>query len=163
VRPLRSKRLLAGVLACAAVLAAGAPATGASGGDGPEAAAEALRAARRARLAQELEDEAREDGRKGAPRAAGTARPALFPRMIVGFYRACIGPAIGSRCALEPSCSRYFLEASKRHGWLGVPMIADRFVREPVASASDRWVQNAAGEPRHPDPVDDHDFWMETR
>lgn len=99
-------------------------------------------------------------------RTAGSAPEAgagsLFARAVVGFYRACVGPALGSRCALEPSCSRYFLLASRKHGWLGVPMTADRFVREPVASAPDRpWIRNEAGAWRHPDPVEDHDWWFE--
>jgi len=83
-------------------------------------------------------------------------------RRVVGFYRAFVGPAIGARCALEPSCSRYFLLAARKHGLLGVPMTADRFVREPVVSAPDRpWVRNADGAWRHPDPVEDHDWWFD--
>lgn len=107
-----------------------------------------------------------------APRlAAAPARPgpdgettgggSLFARAVVGFYRIAVGPAIGDRCVVEPSCSRYFVAAARKHGWLGVPMIADRFVREPVVSAPDRpWVRNAAGRWRHPDPVEDHDWWF---
>ena len=84
-----------------------------------------------------------------------------FARGVVGFYRTFIGPALGSRCALEPSCSRYFILASRKHGLLGVPMTADRFVREPVVSAPDRpWIRNSEGAWRHPDPVEDHDWWF---
>ncbi len=83
-----------------------------------------------------------------------------FARRVVGFYRHFVGPALGARCALEPSCSQYFLEASRAHGVFGLPMIGDRFVREPVASASDKWVRNAKGELKHPDPVSDHDGWF---
>lgn len=79
---------------------------------------------------------------------------------VVGFYRVFVGPAIGDRCVLEPSCSRYFLEASRKHGVVGVPMTADRFVREPVVSGSDRQVCKPDGSWRHPDPVSDHDFWF---
>ena len=82
-------------------------------------------------------------------------------RRVVWFYRTFVGTAIGDRCVLQPSCSRYFLEASRRHGLLGIPMITDRFVREPAASAPDRpWVRMPSGEWRHPDPVEDHDFWF---
>ena len=92
--------------------------------------------------------------------AAGTG--SLFARAVVGFYRFAIGPALGARCALEPSCSRYFVLSSRKHGWLGVPMTADRFVREPVVSAPERpYVRNEAGAWRHPDPVEDHDWWMD--
>ena len=98
------------------------------------------------------------------PAPADSAVPgsgSLFARAVVGFYRACVGPALGSRCALEPSCSHYFVLAARKHGWLGLPLIADRFVREPVVSAPDRpWVRNAAGAWRHPDPVEDHDWWF---
>ena len=82
-------------------------------------------------------------------------------RRVVGFYRTFVAPALGSRCALEPSCSRYFVLASRKHGLLGIPMTADRFVREPVVSAPDRpWVRNEQGAWRHPDPVEDHDWWF---
>ena len=79
---------------------------------------------------------------------------------VVGFYRMFVGPAIGDRCVLEPSCSRYYLEASRKHGALGVPIVADRFVREPVASHSDRRIRMPDGSWRHPDPVSDHDWWF---
>ena len=79
---------------------------------------------------------------------------------VVGFYRFFVGPAIGDRCVLEPSCSRYYLEASRKHGILGVPMVADRFVREPVESNSPRHIRMPNGSWRHPDPVSDHDWWF---
>ncbi|MBQ9726735.1 MAG: membrane protein insertion efficiency factor YidD [Kiritimatiellae bacterium] len=95
------------------------------------------------------------------PPDPATGSGSLFARGVVGFYRFAVGPALGQRCALEPSCSRYFVLASRKHGWLGVPMTADRFVREPVVSAPDRpWVRNSAGAWRHPDPVEDHDWWF---
>lgn len=84
-----------------------------------------------------------------------------FSRAIVWFYRTCVGPAIGSRCALYPSCSQYFLDACRKHGWLGIPLMTDRFVREPVESVKDEWVLDPRGHWKHPDPVEDHDFWME--
>lgn len=94
------------------------------------------------------------------PRGNGGAGGWLS-RRVVGFYKTFIGPAIGDRCVLEPSCSAYFVQASRKHGLLGVPMTADRFVREPVVSAPDRpWVRNAQGKWRHPDPVGDHDWWF---
>ena len=79
---------------------------------------------------------------------------------VVGFYRLFVGPAIGDRCVLEPSCSQYYLEASRKHGILGVPMITDRFVREPVESNSPRRIRMPDGSWRHPDPVSDHDWWF---
>ena len=95
-------------------------------------------------------------GKKAGPRGPG----AWLAAGVVGFYHLFVGPAIGSRCVLEPSCSQYFLEAGRKHGIVGVPMVADRFVREPVVSASDRWVRRPDGSWRHPDPVSDHDGWF---
>jgi putative component of membrane protein insertase Oxa1/YidC/SpoIIIJ protein YidD len=79
---------------------------------------------------------------------------------FIRFYRSAISPALGARCALHPSCSAYFLQAARKHGLLAVPIIADRFVREPVASHSDEWVTLPDGRERHPDPLSDHDFWF---
>lgn len=79
---------------------------------------------------------------------------------FIWFYRSAISPALGARCALHPSCSAYFLEAARKHGLLAVPIIADRFVREPVASHSDEWVTLPGGRERHPDPLSAHDFWF---
>ena len=82
-----------------------------------------------------------------------TARPAEW---IVSFYRKQIGPAIGHRCSLHPSCSAYFLQASRAHGLLGVPLIADRLVREPgVVSAGERPLLTN-GVLRFEDPLSDH-------
>ena len=79
----------------------------------------------------------------------------------MAFYSAQIGPAIGSRCDLLPSCSEYFLQASRAHGLLGVPIMADRFVREPsVVSARANPATMPDGRIRYADPVSDHDYWM---
>ncbi|HRT06494.1 MAG TPA: membrane protein insertion efficiency factor YidD [Kiritimatiellia bacterium] len=91
----------------------------------------------------------------------GPSVASLPGRWIVAFYRAQIGPAIGSRCDLQPSCSEYFLQASRAHGWLGVPIMADRFVREPsVVSAREKPVAMPDGRVRFADPVSDHDRWL---
>lgn len=92
---------------------------------------------------------------------AGLSLAALPARWIVGFYRAEVGPAIGSRCDLQPSCSQYFLEASRAHGLLGVPLMADRFVREPsVVAAKEKPVTMPDGRIRYADPVSNHDHWL---
>lgn len=135
--------------------------------------------ARRDALLAELEAEGEslsvldERADRGLPGPAPTAAVAgcataprggaggAFSRAVVWFYRSFIGSAIGNRCALYPSCSRYFLEACRKHGWLGVPLMTDRFVREPVESVKDEWVLDPAGHWKHPDPVEAHDFWME--
>lgn len=80
---------------------------------------------------------------------------------VVRFYRAQISPAIGARCSLAPSCSEYFLQASRKHGLLGVPLIADRFIREPkVVHDAARTVERPDGSIRIADPVEDHDQWL---
>lgn len=78
----------------------------------------------------------------------------------VRFYQTQIGPAIGQRCSMHPSCSAYCAEALRRYGWIGIPMTTDRLVREtdhvnyrlqPV------WIN---GEERYYNPVDAHSFWF---
>lgn len=100
----------------------------------------------------------------GANRGSLMSRVSLWPsRLTVGVYRSFIRPAIGSRCTLHPSCSAYFLEASHRHGLAGIPMLADRLVREPgVNSRAEQPLTLPAGEIRYADALDDHDFWMGT-
>lgn len=79
---------------------------------------------------------------------------------LVAFYRSAIGPAIGNRCVLEPSCSRYSLEAARQHGWLSIPMTGDRLIREPsVVQEAARPVTDAQGRIRYADPVSDHVGW----
>ena len=79
---------------------------------------------------------------------------------IVVFYRTAIRPSIGDRCSLTPSCSEYFRIASRKHGLLGIPMIADRLVREPsVVSAAARPLMHD-GHTTYADPVEDHDGWL---
>ena len=94
----------------------------------------------------------------GGPMGAAplAARPAEW---IVAFYRRQIAPAIGARCSLEPTCSEYFLQASRAHGLMGFAMSADRFFREPSVVAAARATTNIAGQVRVLDPVADHAIW----
>lgn len=81
-------------------------------------------------------------------------------RGMVAFYRVAVAPAIGSRCVLEPSCSRYSLEAARKNGWLGLPMTGDRLIREPsVVLEGAHPVVDAQGKIRYADPVEDHIGW----
>lgn len=94
-------------------------------------------------------------------RPAGHSLGSRPGKWIVQFYRAQIAPAIGARCDLEPSCSEYFQQASRAHGLLGIPLMADRFVREPsVVAAKEKPVEMPGGGIRYADPVSDHDFWL---
>ena len=95
-----------------------------------------------------------------APDAAKDGKP-IAP---IRFYRSQISPAIGERCVLDPSCSEYFHRARKKHGLLGIPMIADRFFREPgVVHRAESPVVLPDGRIRYRDPIADHDFWMESK
>ncbi len=97
-------------------------------------------------------------GDAGAGRASLGARPA---RWLVGFYRRQIGPAIGDRCSLQPSCSAYLLEACQAHGLLGFALLGDRLIREPgVYAAGAKPVVMPNGRIRYADPLSDHDAWM---
>ncbi len=92
---------------------------------------------------------------------AGAAAGSLPGQWVVRFYRAQIGPAIGARCDLEPSCSEYFRQASRAHGPLGVAIMADRFVREPsVVAAKEQPVTMPDGRIRYADPLSAHDAWL---
>ena len=128
------------------------------------AGAKALEAAQRAEGAEAPRSDILEASCPDS-RALSRVKPrhgpgAAFARAVVRFYRGFIASAIGARCVLEPSCSQYFLEASRKHGILGIPMIADRFVREPPESHSDRLIRTKSGQWRHHDPVEDHDWWF---
>ena len=101
---------------------------------------------------------------------AETAKPdpkknqSSAPNWIVRFYRSQISPAIGNRCTLDPSCSEYFHQAHSKHGKKSIPMIADRFVREPdVSNKKTDPVVMPSGEIRYGDPVANHDFWMKKK
>jgi len=94
---------------------------------------------------------------KPDPSTGQSAAPGLF----IEFYRNQISPAIGDRCNLEPSCSEYFRQAKARHGIKAIPMVADRFFREPgVNSEKKDPMVMPTGRIRYRDPIDNHDFWM---
>ncbi len=76
---------------------------------------------------------------------------------LVGFYRTVVAPALGARCSLSPSCSEYSLRAARQRGWLGIPMTADRLIREPsVVVAGENPFRDPEGRKRYPDPISDH-------
>ncbi len=81
--------------------------------------------------------------------------------LLISLYRTQIRPAIGDRCSLQPSCSEYSRQAFAKHGlFLGIPMMADRFIREPgVVSAADHQV-TINGRTLIADPLCEHDWWF---
>ena len=91
-------------------------------------------------------------------RTALSGRPAEW---IVQFYRSEIGPAVGQRCPLVPSCSIYALQALQKHGALGIALTADRLVREPAVVAGEPAIASPGRRYLvHPDPLEKHDGWM---
>jgi putative component of membrane protein insertase Oxa1/YidC/SpoIIIJ protein YidD len=102
-----------------------------------------------------------------APPAQGAFTPAKSTSLlaqpgkwIVAFYRSTIRPAIGARCSLTPSCSEYFLQASYTHKLLGIPMIADRLVREPGEVNYGHHPVDINGVTFYEDPLKNHDYWL---
>jgi len=78
----------------------------------------------------------------------------------IQFYRKYISGVDGNRCQMEPSCSKYCMEAIKKHGaFLGWIMCCDRLVRcgrdEKKVSAP-IWIN---GERRIYDPIGQNDSW----
>lgn len=82
---------------------------------------------------------------------------ALPVKAMVAFYRSTVAPALGARCVLHPSCSAYSLQAARERGWLGIPMTADRLIREPsVVHAREHPVTMPDGRIHYADPVANH-------
>jgi len=94
------------------------------------------------------------------PRAPRAGRAARLVGSLIGLYQSQVSPAIGSRCSLTPSCSRYATEAVRRHGLLGLAVYADRGYREPAVVARRERIVRDGDSIKVADPLDDHDWWM---
>ncbi len=99
--------------------------------------------------------------------AALQTRPTTQPRLtgriarfVIRFYQNQIGPAIGQRCAMYPSCSHYSLEACRRYGLAGIPMTADRIIRESDHIRLRINPIQRHGRELYHDPVSDHTYWF---
>jgi putative component of membrane protein insertase Oxa1/YidC/SpoIIIJ protein YidD len=101
--------------------------------------------------------ELRESCNPFPPKPGLTTRPVEW---LIHLYQAQISPAIGARCSLYPSCSRYSVEAMRRHGLLGLAMYADRGFREPDIVAGRAKVIEIGGIRKVADSLDEHDWWM---
>lgn len=93
-------------------------------------------------------------------RQQGPRLSARLARGGVRLYQTQISPALGQRCSMHPSCSAYCLQAMQQYGVVGIPMTADRLIREtdhvhhrihPI------WVD---GVEKFYDPVEAHSFWF---
>ncbi|MBF0103035.1 MAG: membrane protein insertion efficiency factor YidD [Desulfobacterales bacterium] len=87
-----------------------------------------------------------------------TRRP--FQWLIQKVYRLHIRPALGQRCDLYPSCSEYAMQALAKHGLLGLPMIADRLIREPDVLVTSKKMIMDHGRLKVVDTLSEHDFWI---
>ncbi len=95
------------------------------------------------------------------PPAAGRRSIAeRFAGGLVRFYQGQISPAIGQRCSMHPSCSVYCVEACRTYGWVGVPMTADRLVRESDHIQHRIRPVIVDGEEKFYDPIEAHSFWF---
>ena len=81
----------------------------------------------------------------------------LFP---IKLYQDYISSVDGNRCPMHPTCSRYCIEAFKKHGaLLGWIMCSDRLIRcgrDEKKLSDPVWID---GEKRSYDPVSNNDFW----
>lgn len=76
------------------------------------------------------------------------------------FYQRNLSPVMGGRCPMNPSCSRYSIQAINKHGFfIGLVMTADRLIHEAdetrLATASVR-----GNKVTFSDPVENNDFWF---
>ena len=93
----------------------------------------------------------------GQPSGSLTEKPGEW---LISFYRSQIGPALGRRCSLYPSCSEYARQAFCKHGLLGLALIGDRSVREPGVVAEGKSPIRVDGYNFYRDPLEEHDWWM---
>ena len=90
-------------------------------------------------------------------------RPALWGHVAtacIHFYQNQISPAIGQRCSMYPSGSRYCIQASRQYGLLGIPMTADRLIRETDHVRHRINPIQVNGREHYYNPVSDHTFWF---
>jgi uncharacterized protein len=92
-----------------------------------------------------------------SPQVRFWMKPLLW---MLSFYQKQISPAIGERCSMYPSCSHYCIEATRRYGWLGIPMTADRLIRETDHVRLRLRPVEVNGAVRFDDPVSDHSYWF---
>lgn len=64
---------------------------------------------------------ARKNTRDAADKAGDEQRLSLAGRLLIAgvrAYQVLLSPLLGSQCRFVPSCSRYFIDAIRRHGAL---------------------------------------------
>ncbi|MFH2012833.1 MAG: membrane protein insertion efficiency factor YidD [Pseudomonadota bacterium] len=78
----------------------------------------------------------------------------------IKFFQNVISPVDGDRCPMYPTCSKYSIQAFRKHGpFLGFVMTADRLIHERnEMQYAPTVIVN--GVRRYYDPVENNDFWL---
>ena len=83
---------------------------------------------------------------------------------LISFYKNHISPLDGNRCPSYPSCSSYAEQAFQKHGFImGWMMTVDRLIHEGNEETSVSPFVYMDGEVRIFDPVENNDFWWDSR
>lgn len=108
-----------------------------------------------------LSPPADESASAGDPSDSGVDGPAALPLIgLVRVYQAWFSPVYGSRCQMLPSCSRYCVDAIRKHGpLLGIVMTSGRLLHEPDERRYAA-IRVSGREYRFLDPVENNDFWF---
>ncbi len=108
-----------------------------------------------------LPSRAEEDVHGEKPAVSGADGPAALPLIgLVRVYQTWFSPVYGDRCQMVPSCSRYCIDAIRKHGpVLGIVMTSGRLQHEaderryaPIRVSGRRYL--------FVDPVENNDFWF---
>ncbi len=108
---------------------------------------------------------AAEDDRTAATAPASDAEGpcAVVLVALVRAYQAWLAPVYGTKCRMLPSCSRYAVDAIRKHGpFPGTVMASGRLMHEP-----DEWrfapIRVLRDGHLFFDPVENNDFWFTAR
>jgi putative component of membrane protein insertase Oxa1/YidC/SpoIIIJ protein YidD len=92
-----------------------------------------------------------------------TSVPTVLYLWWIKTYRGLVSPGGMKSCGMDPSCSRYFLDSTEKHGGcIGCMMSVDRLIRDNPQTQQDPHypLVNTPSGPRHSDPVENNDFWF---
>lgn len=99
----------------------------------------------------------------GIPFDTGRSLTRDFSFGWLRFYQRFLSPVGTVRCPMEPSCSRYSIQAINTHGMTkGIVMTADRLLHE---ADEKRWAMQIRdkGGVKYLDPLENNDFWWYRR
>lgn len=93
------------------------------------------------------------------PKQGSVSAPFIFS---IQAFRNFISGADGDRCAMYPSCSKYALDAIRRHGSIiGWVMTCDRLMRCGLDETRHTPPVRVGQRILSSDPVENNDFWWE--